>query len=124
MKVQEWYELKDMLCHEVDDLKAQGNMSMSDLEKVHKLTDTIKNIDKIVMIEDGGYSGDGDWTADIRGSYGNSYRGRQRDSMGRYSGYTRRYYRDSIKDELRELMDKAGTEKERKAIERCMESMD
>jgi hypothetical protein len=67
-----------------------------DLNKIHKLTDTIKNIDKIEMLEDGGgYSEESNWMADGR-MYGTSYdndysyaRGRRgnvkRDSMGRYS---------------------------------------
>lgn len=69
-----------------------GKMSAGDLEYIHKLTDTIKNIDKIEMLEDEvGYSEEGgNWMA--RGAYGgNSYEGgssyarRRRDSMGRYS---------------------------------------
>lgn len=40
------------------------------LDTVHKLTDTIKNIDKIMMLEDGDYSRTGEWEADMRGSYG------------------------------------------------------
>lgn len=39
-------------------------MSAGDLEAVHKLTDTIKNIDKIEMLEADGYSNNGgDWEA-------------------------------------------------------------
>ena len=50
------YDLKDMLCAELDEIGKKGEMSAGDLETVHKLTDTIKNIDKITMLEDGGYS--------------------------------------------------------------------
>lgn len=71
-------KLKDMLCEELDKIGKKGELSAGMLETVHKLTDTIKNIDKIEMYEQ--YEEEG----------GNSYargRGRnaRRDSMGRYS---------------------------------------
>ena len=58
---------------------------MNSLDIIHKMTDTIKNIDKIEMLEESGYSENsygrgysrdgGEWRAE--GSYndGNSYRG-------------------------------------------------
>lgn len=91
--MEEIYELEDKLG------KSTGKMSSSDLEMLHKLTDTVKNIDKIEMLEEGGgYSEESNWMADGR-MYGTSYeggssyarggrgRGRnaKRDSMGRYS---------------------------------------
>ena len=74
------YELRDMLCDELDELTRKGDLGAGVLEIAHKLTDTIKNIDKIEMMEDDGYSerysrdgdysrGD-DWQADMRGTYG------------------------------------------------------
>lgn len=67
-----------------------GKISQSELDKIHKLTDTVKNICKIDMLdEEGGYSEDGHYMGEGR-IYGTSYargRGRnaRRDSMGRYS---------------------------------------
>ena len=99
------HDLKDLLCAELEDYaekgKKSGKMSMGDLETVHKLTDTVKNIMKIdVLKEEAGYSEDGTYMGDGR-IYGTSYddgmhreggysyaRGRRyakRDSMGRYS---------------------------------------
>ena len=100
------HDLKDLLCAELEDYaekgKKSGKMSMGDLESIHKLTDTVKNILKINMLEeDGGYSEDGHYMGEGR-IYGTSYesgyserggssyargRGRnaRRDSMGRYS---------------------------------------
>ena len=108
------HDLKDLLCSELEDFaekgKKFGKMSMGDLETVHKLTDTVKNIMKIDMLEEeSGYSEDGRYMGEGR-IYGTSYesgysergsssyargRGRyaKRDSMGRYSrddGYMRR----------------------------------
>lgn len=89
-------KLMDELYEVEDKMKkaAGGKVSAGDLEYIHKLTDTIKNIDKIEMLEgDEGYSEESNWMADGR-MYGTSYddgmsyaRGRnaKRDSMGRYS---------------------------------------
>ena len=99
-------DLKDLLCAELEDYaekgKKSGKMSMGDLDSIHKLTDTVKNILKIDMLEDeSGYSEDGAYIGEGR-IYGTSYddemrrsgsysyargRGRyaKRDSMGRYS---------------------------------------
>ena len=99
------HDLKDLLCAELEDYaekgKKSGKMSMGDLETVHKLTDTVKNIMKIdVLKEEAGCSEDGTYMGEGR-IYGTSYddgmhrdggysyaRGRRyarRDSMGRYS---------------------------------------
>ena len=108
------HDLKDLLCAELEDYaekgKKSGKMSMGDLETIHKMTDTVKNILKIDMLEEeSGYSEDGRYMGEGR-IYGTSYesgyserggssyargRGRyaKRDSMGRYSrddGYMRR----------------------------------
>ena len=100
------HDLKDLLCAELEDYaekgKKSGKMSMGDLDSIHKLTDTVKNILKIDLMEsDDGYSEDGAYMGEGR-IYGTSYddgmrrgvgysyargRGRyaKRDSMGRYS---------------------------------------
>ena len=108
MSMNALYDLKEMLCKELEEIAGKGEMSAGDLETTHKLTDTIKNIDKILMLEeDGGYSRAGDWEADMRGTYGreSSYRGRRRDSMGRYSrdgrtGGPRMYSRADAKEQM------------------------
>lgn len=96
------HKIKEMLMKELEEYEEKakkssgGKLSAGDLETLHKLTDTVKNIDKIEMLEeDGCYSEDGNWMGEGRmyGSYdgGSSYarrgRGRyaRRDSMGRYS---------------------------------------
>ena len=43
------HKLKKMMCRELDEISNKGDMSAGDLEAVHKLTDTIKNIDKICI---------------------------------------------------------------------------
>ena len=87
------HKLKEKFMDELYELeerasKSNSRISEGDLNKIHKLTDTIKNIDKIEMLEEGGgYSEESNWMADGR-MYGMSNaRGRnaKRDSMGRYS---------------------------------------
>ena len=130
-------KIKKMLCKELDEYAMKSKLSMADIDVIHKLTDTVKNLDKIEMLEDdGGYS---EVRGGMRGrSYmgGSSYdddmmyserRGRvrnaRRDSMGRYSSdmddysearMDRRYSRDDAKDhmmnKLGEMMSSADEE--------------
>jgi hypothetical protein len=115
-------KIKKMLCKELDEYAMKGKISGADLDMIWKLTDTVKNLDKIEMLEDGdSYNG----YSEMRESPymgGSSYargRGRyaKRDSMGRYSSeggssyddyserMDRRYSRDDAKDHL---LDKMG----------------
>lgn len=129
-------KIKDNLCGELEELAMKPEMSAGDLETIHKLTDTIKNIDKIAMQEDGdGYSQTGDWEMEGRGSYnrGSSYRGRKRDSMGRYSRdgrysstgrmYSRADVRDGMMAQLEEMMDHAS-EQERAILRQAMDKLE
>ena len=147
-------DLKDLLCAELEDYaekgKKSGKMSMGDLDSIHKLTDTVKNILKIDMLEDEtGYSEDGAYMGEGR-IYGTSYddgmrrgvgysyargRGRyaKRDSMGRYSrddGYMRRdggYSREDGKaymmEQLEDMMEDAEKPAEKEALRRCMDAL-
>lgn len=136
-------DLREMLCDELDEIAKKQEMSAGDLETVHKLTDTIKNIDKIIIMdEDGGYSQAGDWEMEGRGNYGRrssyasrgkhyvrghysrdggDYSERRRDSMGRYS-------RDGAKEhmmmQLEEMERNASNDKERDAIRRCINQLE
>ena len=147
------HDLKDLLCAELEDFaekgKKAGKMSMGDVEVIHKLTDTVKNILKIDLMEsDDGYSEDGHYMGEGR-IYGTSYaRGRtraKRDSMGRYSrdggrysydddmsyarsrGYRGGYSRDDGKhymmEQLEEMMEEAEKPAEKEALRRCMDAL-
>lgn len=123
-------KLRDKLCDELDEIARKGELGAGDLEIVHKLTDTIKNLDKIeILEEDGGYSQAGDWEA--RGSYerGSSYRNQRRDSRGRYSRdrgrmYSRSDGKERMMEQMEMLMEQAGSEREREAIRRCISQLD
>ena len=130
------HELKEKLCEELEEIARKGELGAGDLEIVHKLTDTIKNIDKIEMLEeDDGYSRDGDWEADMRGTYnrGSSYRGRKRDSMGRYSRtgrmypdrvYSRGDAKEHMMEQAQELMESATTDREREVVRRFLDQLE
>jgi hypothetical protein len=47
-------KLEDLLWKELEDYKHRDKLTMSDLEIVHKITDTLKNIEKLEMLEGGG----------------------------------------------------------------------
>ena len=129
-------KIKENLCGELEELAMKPEMSAGDLETIHKLTDTIKNIDKIAMLEDGdGYSQAGDWEMEGRGNYsrnggaynrGSSY-ARRRDSRGRYTS-DRRYSRDDAKthmmEQMEQMMNGTQNEREREIIRRAMEQLE
>ena len=132
------HKIKKMLCEELEEYGKQKSLSVSDVEMIHKLTDTVKNIDKIEMLEgDGGYSETypyymgGSSYARGRGRYA------KRDSMGRYSSdmdddyserrMDRRYSRDDAKDHM---MDKLGemmtsaNEEQREILKKAMREIE
>jgi len=120
-------DLRDTLCRELDEIAGKGELSAGALDTVDKLAHTIKNLDKVMMGE--GYSNAGDWYA--MGNYGRgmyrddrydtSYRGRKRDSMGRYS---RTDAREDMADKLRHMMDDAPDSRTREALEKALRSME
>lgn len=101
------HKLKEMLMNELHEYEEKakrmngGKLSISELDKIHKLTDTVKNICKIDMLdeESDGYSEDGTYMGEGR-IYGTSYaRGRRnarRDRMGRYSSDDGMSYDDDM----------------------------
>ena len=136
-------KLKEALCEELDKFGKSGDITVNSLEKIHKLTDTIKNIDKIMALEeDGGYS---EGYMDDGMMYGNSHaRGRRyakRDSMGRYSseggsyeggssyerggqgGYSRDEATDWMMRELGSMMENADP-KQRETLKKWMRELE
>ena len=140
--------LKQMLEKELGLLAMQDEITPTSLEQIHKLTDCIKNILKIEMLDgegeyEGEYSGDysayrrnrsyGNYNRSYDGMYGDesSYARRRRDSMGRYArdDYSgrRRYSRGDGESEMTEhlerLMNEAQTEKDRQVIQRAISAL-
>jgi hypothetical protein len=150
------HKIKEMLMNEIYEYEEKakkmsgGKLSQNEMDRIHKLTDTVKNIDKIEMLEDGGYSEDTDFMGEGR-MYGTSYargRGRnaRRDSMGRYSrddgmhydggssyamrgnmggrGYSRDDAKEHLMEKAEEMLEMATDPKERRAIEKFMRELD
>ena len=134
------HKLKDMLCRELDEFARRDSIESYDLDTTHKLTDTIKNLDKIEMLEDGGYSqarGGGNrggmrtYARDGEGggygyedSFGDndgySMARRRRDERGRYS---RDDGRDDMVNRLEEMMSHVSSDRDREEIRRMIERM-
>lgn len=92
-------KLKEKLWEELEEIARKPEMGAGDLELAHKLSDTIKNLEKICMLEEGeGYSSANRGQHYVRGHYSrdggmdtrngydvrNDYSSR-RDGRGRYS---------------------------------------
>lgn len=136
-----YYEAKEMLKKELDNIVKKGELSAGSLETIDKLLNSIKNACKITMYEEyaeDGYSyADGDADMSDYAYARASGRGRgsnaRRDSMGRYSsrGYSRRgrySYDDGDKQEkmdmLREMMNEVSSDEERRALNKIIRRME
>ncbi len=134
MSKKSMYDLRNMLCDELDELARKGELGAGDLEIAHKLTDTIKNIDKIEMLEDDGYSRDGgysrrysrdgDWQSDMRGAYDRDMSNARRGTHYVRGHYSRDGGVDNMKRQLQEMLDNADDESIRRAIQRCMDTIE
>lgn len=74
MEMRALNQLCEMCCEELSEIVGNDQLTMTTLEQAHKLTDTIKNIKKIEMLEGGG-----------RGRYSRAY---DRDDYGYERGYS------------------------------------
>lgn len=128
-------KLKDMLCGELEEYAERKSLTPSDLEMIHKLSDTIKNLDKIEMLErDGGYSEHYPYYDDRGSSYARRGTHYVKGHYSRDDGdkdyserYDRRYSRDGAKDQmmskLGEMM--AGADpNEREALKNAMREIE
>lgn len=129
------YDLKEMLCKQLEDYGKKGELSAAVLERVDMLAHAVKNLDKIIeTMEESDYSGNMDGRSyggrPYRdGSYdgGRSMaRGRnaRRDSMGRYAsdGYSRDD--GNMADRIRDMMDEAPDERTRQELQRLATKLD
>lgn len=137
------HDLKKKLWAELEELAEKRDMGAGDLEVVHKITDTIKNIDKICMLEDGdGYSESVDGDDYGRGSSyanrgkhyvrGHYSRDDGRGGMGDYSsrrggrsrgGYSRDDGRSEMMEHLEMALDSAS-DQDREIIKRFMRQLE
>lgn len=112
------WKLKETLCEQLEEYTSRTKLAGGDLQTVHMLTDTIKNLDKIEMLEDeemGEYS-HARRRRDMRGRYsrdgnrysydedGDSYGDGMRGNMGG-GNYARRYSRADGKERMMEILE-------------------
>ena len=124
------YDLKDKLFEELEELARKPDMGLGDLELIHKLSDTIKNIGKIEMLEEdggysqedgrdgGGYGRSGVYSQRRGGRHGG--RNTRRDSMGRYS-------REDGRSEMMEHLEmalEAASDQDRETIKRFIRQIE
>lgn len=95
---------------------------------------SFKNIDKIEMLEDDGYSRDedysrrysrgGDWQSGMRGAYDRDMSNARRGTHYVRGHYSRDGGIDNMKRQLQEMLDNADDESIRRAIQRCMDTIE
>ena len=150
MGMKAMYDLRDMLCKELDEITRKGELGAGDLDIAYKLVGTVKNIDKIEMLEDGDYSRageleadidkiemmeddggysrrysrDGNWEADMRGNYGRDSSYARRGTHYVRGHYSRDSGKDNMKRQLQEMLDEADDDTLRRAIQRCMDAVE
>lgn len=117
------YELRSMLCNELEKYGEKGEMTAGTLDIVDKLAHAVKNIDKIIAMSDDGYSGRG--SSYRSGMYartrdGSSYARQKRDSMGRYS---RHDGKSEMVMSLEDLMTDAPNDRIAKKIEQLIDDI-
>ena len=134
------YELKEMLCDELEEYGKKGELSTGSLEIIDKLSHTVKNLGKIIeeyeeseegsyydgMVYDDGMSNRGGSynRGGNRGSYARGRgRGARRDARSRYSseGYSRT---GDMIERLRDLMQDAPDERTKQEIQRLVTKME
>ena len=123
MNTQTYYELKEMLCRELEEITRKGELTAGSLDTVDKLTHAIKSISTIIAMEEA------DGESEMYPYWGGrAYQGgggrsnQRRDSRGRYSrenrgGYSRDDSRDSMIHELREIMQDAPDDHTKKRFQ-------
>lgn len=109
-------KLENKLCQELEDISKQGNLSKTDYEEIHLLTDTVKNIYKIEALK--GESSYGEYSRryrdrDYEGEYGDGYSRRRRDSRGRYMNGYSHGEKEELMDMLESAMAAAGSERDK-----------
>lgn len=134
------HKLYEYACDELETLEKKAGekgLSAGELEYADKLTELKKNILKIEMLEDEGYSAE--YRDDMGRGSNRSYRGgsyargrgrnARRDSMGRYSGD--RYSREEgysmaaeeIIDQLEDMKESAPDDMSRRELAKLIEKM-
>lgn len=131
--------LEERYCRELDrieDETKQKGVTIESLKTVQLLTDTIKNIKKICMLQDGcadDYSHGGRWEAQMNGMYGRDgsyghmgsryHDGRYNNGGYSNNGYSHGDAKSEMLHHLENMMDSTDSDKSREIIRRCMNDL-
>lgn len=126
-----YHKLKEKLCDLLDEYEQRGDVKAGDLDAIHEITDTLKNLLKIEMLKDGGeysqrgrrgYSRDGgSYRYDgMDGGSGNSYANRGEHWVRGH--YSRDDEKGHIAMELERLIDDTTDEQIRNALKQALRS--
>ena len=100
------YELKEMLCKEIDKIADKGEISAGSLDAIDKLTHSIKSIVTIMAME---------------GSSGDDYSGARR---GGRRGYSRDDGMDELSDHLHSMLSDARSEDQKQMIRKWLRQVE
>lgn len=134
MSMQTFYDLKKMLCKELEELTYAGNGQIrndTELDRIDKLTHSIKSLETVIAMKESEYGGEsghymppymwGNRSFEGEGGRSNAQR---RNAMGQYSRDERSMRssrggaNEEIMAELRELMQETRDGETRKKFER------
>lgn len=133
------YDLKDMLCEELEQFGSRDKLTSSTLETVDKLAHAAKNVGKLIeMCEEEEYSRDDGMSRGYGRSYDRGYSNRRYSMDGYYyddGGMSHRRGRaangrfvsrdgSEMARRLREMMNEAPDENSRQEIQRLAERME
>lgn len=121
------YDLREMLCEELEKMTEQRSLSPDRLKLIDMLTHSIKSIDTIIAMEeyDDGNSYARGGNSRARGNSRDSYeRGNSRSYARRGGRYSEGYSGDDhLMQKLEDMLQESGSDKEREMIKRFMEQM-
>lgn len=138
--MESYYELKKMLCRELDEIvnKSKGELSAGSLDAIDKLTHSIKSLLAIMEMSEGEYSyargGRSRYAYEGGGGGGGGNSGRYYDDWSSDGGYSgRRYFEDGYSgrrsrdegksrmiQEFEKLMGNAATQEEREVVQSAL----
>lgn len=121
MGMKSMYNLRDMLCKELEEIARKGELGAGDLDIAHKLTDTIKNIDKIETLEEGGYSSRYP-DDDMRNSYGRGVSYARRHYVRGH--YSRTDATEHLRSQINDMMRETDDDRIKDALRRAMDMME
>lgn len=121
--MKELHKIREVLLEELEEYAEKGELAAGSLDVIHKLTDTIKNIDKIVLLaKDGELRGDDALMYGHAGGYdvrGRRVRERDRAEREHPSGS-----REHMIRRMMEMLSAEGDEKQKEMLHKWIEQLE